>query len=158
MDPFSKEVTDHFVALFFDTYFQAFEFLSPAHFLRENTTGTLDPDLLYAVCAVYAPYSDHPGVIKSPPTSNGQIYVNRVRSKMPHLISQVSLETGHILALVADAEYCAGNIAQGYRLDGIAGRMVLELGLHRLQLPVEFESESARIAFEARSRMFDVCT
>ncbi|KAF9123771.1 hypothetical protein BGW39_008708 [Mortierella sp. 14UC] len=44
-------------------------------------------------------------------------------------------------------------ISEGYRLDGVTGRMALELGLHRLQRPAEFESESARIAFEIKSRI-----
>ncbi|KAG0271908.1 hypothetical protein BGZ95_000219 [Linnemannia exigua] len=156
MDPFSKEVTDHLVALYFDTYFSAFEFFSPVLFLQEYTKGTVNSDLLYAVCAICARHSNHPAVVKTPPSVNGQVYVDRVKSRMAHLISQVNLETIHTLALTAEAEYCAGNIMQGYRLDGIAGRMALELGLHRLQQPIEFESESARISFETKRRTYSV--
>ncbi|KAF9900435.1 hypothetical protein EC991_007329, partial [Linnemannia zychae] len=149
-DPFSKEVTDHLVALFFETYFNGCNFLSPIDFLREYTAGTLNPDMLYAVCAITARLSDHPAIIKSPPSSNGQVYVARIRSRMPYLMSQVSLETTHIITLTAEAEYTAGNLLQGYRLDGIAQQMVIELRLHQLQRPVNFESESERIAFEIK--------
>ncbi|KAF9900437.1 hypothetical protein EC991_007331 [Linnemannia zychae] len=106
--------------------------------------------MLYAVCAITARLSDHPAIIKSPPSSNGQVYVARIRSRMPYLMSQVSLETTHIITLTAEAEYTAGNLLQGYRLDGIAQQMVIELRLHQLQRPVNFESESERIAFEIK--------
>ncbi|KAK3838981.1 MAG: hypothetical protein J3R72DRAFT_179186 [Linnemannia gamsii] len=156
MDPFSKEVTDHLVALYFDTYFSAFDFFSPVLFLQEYAKGTVNSELLYAVCAICARHSNHPAVVKTPPSDNGQVYVGRVKSRMAHLISQANLETIHTLFLTAEAEYCAGNFRQGYRLDGIAGRMALELGLHRLERPVEFESEPARISFEAKSRTYSV--
>ncbi|KAF9900438.1 hypothetical protein EC991_007332 [Linnemannia zychae] len=149
-DPFSKEVTDHLVALFFNTCFFEYNFISPIDFLREYTAGTLNPDILYAVCAISARLSDHPAVFKSPPSSNGQVYVARIRSRMPHLISQVSLETAHILSLTAEAEYTAGNLAQGHRIDGVGQQMIIELQLHQLQRPVNFESESERIAFEIK--------
>ncbi|KAF9900440.1 hypothetical protein EC991_007334 [Linnemannia zychae] len=94
--------------------------------------------------------SDHPAVLKSPPSSNGQIYVHRVKSRLPYLISQVSVETIHSITLISKAEYAGGNLALGYRLDGIALRTVVELQLHQLQRPAKFETESERIAFEIK--------
>ncbi|KAF9900436.1 hypothetical protein EC991_007330 [Linnemannia zychae] len=95
-------------------------------FLKEYTTGTLNPDPLYAVCAISARLSEHPAVLKSPPSSNGQVYVRHIRSRIPYLISQVNLEMVHTITLIAKSEYAAGNLAQEYRLDGIAQQMVIE--------------------------------
>ncbi|KAF9081953.1 hypothetical protein BGX23_000257 [Mortierella sp. AD031] len=141
--------------MFFEHCFQIFEFFNPVAFLRQYARGTLKPDLLHAVCAIAARYSNHPAVTKSPPSASGQIYVDRIKARMFDLISAVSLDTIHILILTAFSEYYAGHLAQGYRLEGMAGRIAPELGIHRLQGPKKpFESEAARIDFEIKIRTF----
>lgn len=155
MDPFSREVTDHLVELFFEHCFQDFDFFSPAEFLRKYVQGTISQDLLYAVCASGASFSDHPAIAKTPPSSNGQIYVDRVKARMIYLISQVSVEVIHTLMILARAEYDAGHAQKGFRLEAMAIGMVPELGLHRSLAPEKpFQSEAERIAFEVNFRTF----
>jgi hypothetical protein len=157
MDPFSREVTDHLVELFFEHCFRDFDFFSPADFLRRYVQDTINQDLLYAVCASGAAFSDHPAIAKTPPSSNGQIYVERVKARMIHLISQVSVDVVHTLMILARAEYDAGHAQKGFRLEAIAIAMVPELGLHRLVAPEKpFQSETERIAFEVGIRTFAI--
>ncbi|KAK3838971.1 MAG: hypothetical protein J3R72DRAFT_492637 [Linnemannia gamsii] len=86
-DPFSKQVTDHLVEVFFEHNFQDYDFFIPVIFFQQYTRGTVSPDLLNAICAVDARHSDHPAVIQTPPYSSGQVYVDRVRARMMHLMS-----------------------------------------------------------------------
>ncbi|KAF9089502.1 hypothetical protein BGX23_006627 [Mortierella sp. AD031] len=152
-DPFSKEVTDHLLQIFFEHCFQDFNCFSPVAFLRLYLQGTINPDLLYAVCAVAARFSNHPAVVRTPPSSSGQVYVDRIKAGMIHLLAQVNLDAVHTLILLSHAEYCAGHHPQGYRLAGMAARMLPELGLHRLKGPDKsFDSDTDRIAFEVKIR------
>ncbi|KAG0280853.1 hypothetical protein BGZ96_001411 [Linnemannia gamsii] len=157
MDPFSREVTDHLVDLFFEHCFQDFDFFSPLEFLRKYVRGTISQELLYAVCASGASFSDHPAIAKTPPSSNGQIYVDRVKARMIYLISQESVDVIHTLMILARAEYDAGHAQKGFRLEAMAIGMVPELGLHRSQAPEKpFQSEAERITFEVGFRTFAV--
>jgi hypothetical protein len=159
MDPFSREVTDHLIELFFEHSFQDFDFFSPVDFLRQYVRGTVNQDLLYAICASAAPFSDHPAIAKTPPSSNGQIYVDCVKARMIHLMSQVSVDVVHTLMILARAEYNAGHPQKGFRVEAIAIAMAPELELHRPRRPEygkPFESEAERIAFEISIRTFGV--
>lgn len=158
-DPFSKEVTDHLLEVFFNHNFEDYNFFSPVEFLQQYTQGTANTDLFYAMCAAASRYSDHPAVVKTPPSSAGDIYVDRVRSRMVHLMSQVNLDVVHVLMLLAYADYCYGRFSRGYRMEYMAARMAQELGLHRLYVPDNsFAAEAERIAFEQKLRTFALCT
>ncbi|KAG0294391.1 hypothetical protein BGZ96_001303 [Linnemannia gamsii] len=61
-DPFSKEVTDHLIEVFFDHNFKDYNFFSPVEFLHQYAQGTANTDPIYAMCSVAARYSDHPAV------------------------------------------------------------------------------------------------
>ncbi|KAG0372418.1 hypothetical protein BGX24_000275 [Mortierella sp. AD032] len=157
-DPFSKEVTDHLVEVFFEHNFQDYNFFSPVIFLQQYTRGTVSPDLLNAICAVAARHSDHPAVIQTPPYSSGQVYVDRVRARMMHLMSRADLEVMQILMLLANADYCSGCFARGYRMEYMAAVMAQELGLHRLYGPdTTLNSEAERISLESKLRTFALC-
>jgi hypothetical protein len=70
-------------------------------------------------------------------------------------MSQVSLNIIHTLILLTYAEYYAGHVISGYRMETMTARMAPELGLHQFQpLDQPFASEAERIAFDTDVRTF----
>jgi hypothetical protein len=131
LDPFSTEVQDHLVEVFFEFCFEDFNCFSPARFLKSYSQGTLSPSLLNAVCAVAARFSNHPAVVATPPCMSGEPFASRIRSRMGELVVEVTIDTVHTLMLLGFYEYISGNHLRGYRFEGIAGGIALELQLHK---------------------------
>ncbi|KAF9155801.1 hypothetical protein BG015_008612, partial [Linnemannia schmuckeri] len=103
-DIFFKPVVDHLVSLFFEHCFQDFDFFSPLVFLRLYVQGvpTLFPrhGLRRRFSVLRSPH-----LAKYPSYTSGEPYVNCVKAKMPELVSDVSIETMHILILLTYYEY-----------------------------------------------------
>lgn len=111
------------------------------------------------LCALSLLGTDHPAVAKTPPSSAGDVYVDRVRARMVHLLSQISLDVVHILMILANANYCSSRFLCGYRMECMTARMIQELGLHQLYTPDNaFATEIERIAFESKLRTLALCT
>lgn len=158
-DPFSKEVQDHLVEVFFEFCFEDFNCLSPARFLKSYSQGTLNPDLLNAVCAVAARFSNHPAVVTTPPCMSGEPFASKIRSRMGTLVVGVTIDTVHTLLLLGFYEYISGNPLRGYRFEGIAGRMASELELHKAfaqKMTGPFDSEEERVTTETKVRTFAI--
>ncbi|KAK3812596.1 MAG: hypothetical protein JOS17DRAFT_841259 [Linnemannia elongata] len=156
-DHFSKEVQDHLVEVFFEFCFEDFNCFSPARFLKSYSQGTLNPDLLNAVCAVAARFSNHPAVVTAPPCMSGEPFASKIRSRMGALVVEVSIDIVHTLVLLGFYEYISGNPLRGYRLEGIAGRMASELELHKAfaqKMTGPFDSEEVRVTTETKVRTF----
>ena len=156
-DPFSKEVQDHLVEVFFEFCFEDFNCFSPIRFLKSYSQGTLNPNLLNAVCAVAARFSNHPAVVTTPPSMSGEPFASKVRSQMGALVVEVTTDTVHTLVLLGFYEYTSGNPLRGYRFEGIAGRMASELELHKAfaqKMTGPFYSEEERVTTEIKVRTF----
>ena len=67
---------DHPLKDFFDHNFEAYSFFDLVEFRQQCTQGTANTDLLYAMCAAASRYSDHPAMVKTPPSSAGDAYVH----------------------------------------------------------------------------------
>ena len=147
-----KEVSDHLIEIFFLCCYQDFEFLDPQSFLDEYSRGAASPILLNAMFAVAARFSDHPQVVKSPQYLSGEPFAKYVRDRIMELIDEASLDHFHALLLVSLYEYTTSRGARGWRFEGLACRMSLELLLH-LQTTVPC-SEGDRVAFEIKYRSF----
>ncbi|KAG0289393.1 hypothetical protein BGZ96_007064 [Linnemannia gamsii] len=143
-DIFSKPVVDHLVSLFFEHCFQDFDFFSPLAFLRLYVQGAANPCLLDMVCGVSSRFSDHPAVAKIPPYTSGEPYVNRVKAKMPELVSDISLDTMHTLILLTHYEYSVGRHGLAYRIEYLSAVMAPDLQIvHQYhQTPVSSASSS----------------
>ncbi|KAK3837384.1 MAG: hypothetical protein J3R72DRAFT_198344 [Linnemannia gamsii] len=153
--PFSKEVTDHLVGLFFEYSFQDLHFLDPVAFLRGYANGSANPTLLNAICMVAARFSTHPAVLKNPPRMSGEPYAERIRAQIGMLIMDNSIDNVHTLALLSFYEYISGNSLTGYRFEGFAGRMAQELiTRNKLEVRRSFPSEEARLTYEVNVRTF----
>ncbi|KAF9137713.1 hypothetical protein BGX30_009970 [Mortierella sp. GBA39] len=154
-NPFSKEVTDELVGLFFEYSFQDHHFINPVAFLRSYANGSANPTLLDAICMVGARFSTHPSVLKNPPHTSGEPWAERIRARIGMLIMENSIDNVHTLALLSFYEYCTGNSLTGYRFEGIAGRMGQELiPRSKLEVRHSFPSEEARLVFEVNVRTF----
>ncbi|KAH7045758.1 hypothetical protein BKA57DRAFT_516092 [Linnemannia elongata] len=95
----------------------------------------------------------------TPPSTDFDVYVDHIWSRMVRLLSQVNIDAVHILMLLANADYSSGRFSHGYRMEFMAARMVQELGLRWLYIPDNsFAAESERIAFEATLRTCALCT
>ncbi|KAG0213965.1 hypothetical protein BGX33_002568, partial [Mortierella sp. NVP41] len=167
-DIFSKPVVDHLVEIFFEHCFQDFDFFNPLAFLRLYAKGDVNPCLLDIVCGVACRFSDHPAIAKKPAYLSGIPFVDRVRAKMPVLMSVVSIDTMHTLILLANHEYIAGRAQRGYRIEGLIAVMAPNLHLNQRQQQqhqqhpqsslssssseTQFESEAERIAVESKIR------
>lgn len=154
-NPFSKEVTDELVGLFFEYSFQDHHFINPVAFLKAYANGSANPTLLDAICMVGARFSTHPSVLKNPPHTSGEPWAERIRARIGMLIMENSIDNVHTLALLSFYEYCAGNSLTGYRFEGFAGRMAQELiSRSKLEVRHSFPSEEARLVFEVNVRTF----
>lgn len=154
-NPFSKEVTDELVGLFFEYSFQDHSFINPVAFLRSYANGSANPTLLDAICMVGARFSTHPSVLKNPPHTSGEPWAERIRARIGMLIMENSIDNVHTLALLSFYEYCTGNSLTGYRFEGFAGRMAQELiSRSKLEVRHSFPSEEARLVFEVNVRTF----
>ncbi|KAG0051808.1 hypothetical protein BGZ83_003284 [Gryganskiella cystojenkinii] len=147
-----KEISDHLVRIFFEHCYQDFDFLDPKSFLEDYARGVVDPILLNAICAVAARFSDHPQVVKSPQYLSGEPFAKSVRDKIMDLIDEATLPHFHALLLLSFFEYTTSRGGRGWRLEGLACRMSLELLLH-LQSNVP-KSEADRVTFEVKCRSF----
>ncbi|KAG0285159.1 hypothetical protein BGZ96_010532 [Linnemannia gamsii] len=154
-NPFSKEVTDELIGLFFEHSFQDHHFINPVAFLRAYANGSANPTLLDAICMVGARYSTHPSVLKDPPRTSGEPWAERIRARIGMLIMENSIDNVHTLALLSFYEYCTGNSLPGYRFEGFAGRMAQELITRKkIEIRHSFPSEEARLVFEVNVRTF----
>ncbi|KAF9299489.1 hypothetical protein BGZ88_006529 [Linnemannia elongata] len=156
-DPFSKEVQDHLVEVFFEFCFEDFNCFSPARFLMSYSQGTLNPVLLNAVCAVAARFSNHPAVVTTLPYMSGEPFASKIRSGMGALVEEVTIDAVHTLMLLGFYEYISGNHFRGYRFEGIAGRMASELEFHKAfaqKMTGPFDSEEERVTTEIKVRTF----
>ncbi|KAF9139929.1 hypothetical protein BGX30_007284 [Mortierella sp. GBA39] len=156
-NPFSKEVQDHLVEVFFEFCFEDFNFFSPARFLQSYSQGTLNPNLLNAVCAVAARFSNHPAVVITPPCMSGEPFASKIRSRMGALVVEMTTDTVHTLILLGFYEYISGKHLRGYRFEGIAGRMATELELHKVfaqKMTGPYDSEEERVTTEIKVRTF----
>ncbi|KAG0203192.1 hypothetical protein BGX33_009248 [Mortierella sp. NVP41] len=157
LDPFSKEVLDLLVEIFFEFCFEDFNFFSPARFLKSYSRGTANPNLLNAICAVAARFSNHPAIVTTPPCKSGEPFALRIRSRMGDLVAEGSIDTIHTLIILSFYEYTAGNHLRGYRFEGMAGRMAPEIQLHRAYAKTmrgPFGSEEERVTTEINVRTF----
>ncbi|KAF9095957.1 hypothetical protein BGX29_008790 [Mortierella sp. GBA35] len=112
LDPFSKEVLDLLVEIFFEFCFEDFNFFSPARFLKSYSRGTANPNLLNAICAVAARFSNHPAIVTTPPCKSGEPFALRIRSRMGDLVAEGSIDTIHTLIILSfyDANSGVANI------------------------------------------------
>ncbi|KAG0289601.1 hypothetical protein BGZ97_006428, partial [Linnemannia gamsii] len=154
-NPFSKEVTDELISLFFEHSFQDHHFINPVAFLRAYANGSANPTLLDAICMVGARFSTHPSVLKNPPRTSGEPWAERIRARIGMVIMENTIDNVHTLALLSFYEYCTGNSLTGYRFEGFAGRMAQELiPRSKLEVRHSFPSEEARLVFEVNVRTF----
>lgn len=157
LDPFSMEVQDHLIEVFFEFCFEDFNCFSPSRFLKCYSQGTVSPSLLNAVCAVAARFSNHPAVVATPPCMSGEPFASRIRSRMGELVVEVTIDTVHTLMLLGFYEYISGNHLRGYRFEGIAGRMASELELHKAfsqKVTGPLPSEEERVMTDVKVRTF----
>ncbi|GJJ73951.1 hypothetical protein EMPS_06309 [Entomortierella parvispora] len=147
-----KEVSDHLIEMFFLHCYQDFEFLDPQAFLDEYSRGMASPILLNAMFAVAARFSDHPQVARTPQYLSGEPFAKYVRGRIMELIDEASLDHFHALLLMSFFEYTTSRGARGWRFEGLACRMSLELLLH-LQTSIP-RSEADRVALEVKYRSF----
>ncbi|KAF9315588.1 hypothetical protein BGZ91_005744, partial [Linnemannia elongata] len=170
-DIFSKPVVDHLVALFFEHCFQEFDFFSPLAFLRLYVQGAANPSLVDMVCGVGSRFSNHPAVTKNPPYISGEPYVDRVKTNMPELVVDASMDTIHILILLTFYEYSVGRHGLAYRIECLSAVIASDLRLFQyyqkppasassstpsssVSSPSDFlhDSEADRVAIEIKFR------
>ncbi|KAG0079960.1 hypothetical protein BGZ90_001181 [Linnemannia elongata] len=102
---------------------------------------------------------NHPTVVQTPPSTDFDVYVDHIWSRMVRLLSQVNIDAVHILMLLANADYSSGRFSHGYRMGFMAAIMVQELGLRWLYIPDNsFAADPERIVFEATLRTCALCT
>ncbi|GJJ76819.1 hypothetical protein EMPS_09178 [Entomortierella parvispora] len=152
-----KDILDHLIQLFFDSVYYQFPIIHPATFMEQYKEGKVSPNLLNAICAGVARFSDHPDVVTTPAFLAGEPFATNVRACVVDSIDIPTVSNVQALLFLAMYEYGAARGPRAWMFGGMAIRMAQELGLNREDSSPVFYLQGDWVMRETRRRTFWAC-
>ncbi|CAO3567223.1 unnamed protein product, partial [Mortierella alpina] len=152
-----KDILDHLIQLFFDSVYFQFPIIHPASFMKQYREGKVSPNLLNAMCAGVARFSNHPDVATTPSFLAGEPFATNVRGSLIDAVDVPSVSNVQALILLAMYEYGAARGPRAWMFGGMAIRMAQELGLNREDSSPVFYLKGDWVMRETRRRAFWSC-
>lgn len=152
-----KDILDHLINLFFDSVYYQFPILHPATFMQQYKEGKVPPNLLNAICASVARFSNHPDVLTTPAYLAGEPFATNVRGVLFDSIDVPTVSNVQALIFLCMYEYGAARGPRAWMFGGMAIRQAQELGLNREDSSPVFYLRGDWVVRETRRRTFWAC-
>ncbi|KAG0333336.1 hypothetical protein BG000_009254 [Podila horticola] len=152
-----KDILDHLINLFFDSVYYQFPILHPATFMQQYKEGKVPPNLLNAICASVARFSNHPDVLTTPAYLAGEPFATNVRGVLFDSIDIPTVSNVQALIFLCMYEYGAARGPRAWMFGGMAIRQAQELGLNREDSSPIFYLRGDWVMRETRRRTFWAC-
>jgi len=152
-----KDILDHLIQLFFDSVYYQFPIIHPETFMTQYREGKVSPNLLNAICAGVARFSDHPDVVTTPAFLAGEPFATNVRACVIDSIDIPTVSNVQALLFLGMYEYGAARGPRAWMFGGMAIRMAQELGLNREDSSPVFYLQGDWVMRETRRRTFWAC-
>lgn len=152
-----KDILDHLINLFFDSVYYQFPILHPATFMQQYKEGKVPPNLLNAICASVARFSNHPDVLTTPAYLAGEPFATNVRGVLFDSIDVPTVSNVQALIFLCMYEYGAARGPRAWMFGGMAIRQAQELGLNREDSSPIFYLRGDWVMRETRRRTFWAC-
>ncbi|KAG0044336.1 hypothetical protein BGZ83_010430 [Gryganskiella cystojenkinii] len=152
-----KEILDHLIQLFFDSIYFQLPIIHPGTFMKQYKEGKVSPNLLNAMCAAVARFSDHPDVVTTPAFMAGEPFATNVRASLIDSIDIPTVSNVQALVYLSMYEYGAARGPRAWMFGGMALRLSQELGLNREDSSPVFYLKGDWVMRETRRRTFWAC-
>ncbi|KAI1316649.1 hypothetical protein EDD11_009684 [Mortierella claussenii] len=152
-----KDILDHLIDLFFDSIYFQLPIIHPVTFRKQYREGKISPNLLNAMCAVVARFSNHPDVVTTPAFLAGEPFATNVRGMLLDSIDIPTVSNVQALVFLSMYEYGAARGPRAWMLGGMAVRQAQELGLNREDSSPVFHLKGDWVMRETRRRTFWAC-
>ncbi|KAF9210068.1 heme binding [Haplosporangium sp. Z 27] len=152
-----KEILEHLIELFFDSIYFQIPIIHPGTFMKQYKEGKVSPNLLNAMCAAVARFSDHPDVVTTPAFLAGEPFATNVRGMLVDSIDIPTVSNVQALVFLSMYEYGAARGPRAWMFGGMAVRQAQELGLNREDSSPVFHLKGDWVMRETRRRTFWAC-
>ncbi|KAF9099144.1 hypothetical protein BGX23_003737 [Mortierella sp. AD031] len=152
-----KEILDHLIELFFDSIYFQLPIIHPGTFMKQYKEGKASPNLLNAMCAAVARFSNHPDVVTTPAFLAGEPFATNIRAVLVDSIDVPTVSNVQALLLLSMYEYGAARGPRAWMFGGMAVRQAQELGLNREDSSPVFYLKGDWVMRETRRRTFWAC-
>jgi len=152
-----KDILDHLIELFFDSIYYQVPIIHPGTFMKQYKEGKVSPNLLNAMCAAVARFSNHPDVVTTPPFLAGEPFATNVRGMVVDSIDIPTVSNVQALVFLSMYEYGAARGPRAWMFGGMAVRQAQELGLNREDSSPLFHLKGDWVMRETRRRTFWAC-
>ncbi|KAF9909228.1 hypothetical protein BX616_011255 [Lobosporangium transversale] len=152
-----KDILDHLIQLFFDSVYYQFPVIHPGSFMKQYREGKVSPNLLNALCAGVARFSNHPDVVTTPSFLAGEPFATNVRASLIDSVDVPTVSNVQALLFLSMFEYGAARGPRAWMFGGMAIRMAQELGLNREDSSPVFNLKGDWVLRETRRRTFWAC-
>ncbi|KAF9193822.1 hypothetical protein BGZ51_002145 [Haplosporangium sp. Z 767] len=152
-----KDILDHLIELFFDSIYFQLPIIHPSTFMKQYKEGKVSPNLLNAMCAAVARFSNHPDVITTPAFLAGEPFATNLRGVLVDSIDTPTVSNVQALLFLSMYEYGAARGPRAWMFGGMAVRQAQELGLNREDSSPVFYLKGDWVMRETRRRTFWAC-
>ncbi|KAF9396315.1 hypothetical protein CPC16_003283 [Podila verticillata] len=152
-----KDVLDHLIELYFDSLYFQMPIIHPGTFMRQYKEGKVSPNLLNALCAAVARFSNHPDVVTTPTFLAGEPFATNLRGMLVDSIDVPTVSNVQALLFLSMYEYGAARGPRAWMFGGMAVRQAQELGLNREDSSPVFYLKGDWVMRETRRRTFWAC-
>ncbi|KAG0087337.1 hypothetical protein BGZ92_007411 [Podila epicladia] len=152
-----KDVLDHLIELYFDSLYFQMPIIHPGTFMRQYKEGKVPPNLLNALCAAVARFSNHPDVVTTPAFLAGEPFATNLRGMLVDSIDVPTVSNVQALLFLSMYEYGAARGPRAWMFGGMAVRQAQELGLNREDSSPVFYLKGDWVMRETRRRTFWAC-
>ncbi|KAI8600049.1 fungal-specific transcription factor domain-containing protein, partial [Dissophora ornata] len=152
-----KDILDHLIELFFDSIYFQLPIIHQGTFMKQYKEGKVSPNLLNAMCAAVARFSNHPDVVTTPAFLAGEPFATNVRGMVVDSIDIPTVSNVQALLFLSMYEYGAARGPRAWMFGGMAMRQAQELGLNREDSSPVFHLKGDWIMRETRRRTFWAC-
>ncbi|KAG0255108.1 hypothetical protein BG011_005325, partial [Mortierella polycephala] len=152
-----KDILDHLIELFFDSIYFQLPIIHPSTFMKQYEEGKISPNLLNAMCAAVARFSNHPDVVTTPAFLAGEPFATNLRGVLVDSIDVPTVSNVQALLLLSMYEYGAARGPRAWMFGGMAVRQAQELGLNREDSSPVFYLKGDWVMRETRRRTFWAC-
>ncbi|KAF9437852.1 hypothetical protein BGZ76_010868 [Entomortierella beljakovae] len=152
-----RDILEHLIELFFDSIYYQLPIVHPETFWKQFREGKVSPNLLNAMCAAVARFSNHPDVVTSPAFLAGEPFATNVRGMLVDSIDIPTVSNVQALVFLSMYEYGAARGPRAWMFGGMAVRQAQELGLNREDSSPVFHLKGDWVMRETRRRTFWAC-
>lgn len=142
-------ILDPLLDLFFEHSSQHYPFINRHTIDQRLQEGTMSEFLLIAICAIASRFHDDPRLVSGPtPADNAKVFIEKASSLVVPLLRIPSVDVVAGLLLLATVEFGQNSESGLWMYSGMAIRMSVDLGLHKLPL-----EESQSVEEQCSSRL-----